>query len=89
MVITSPVKATMNPAPVFGTNSWIVISKPSGAPKSVGLSEKLTMRFWMNVSGPHDLGRGLKALLYSCFVAGTNLGEATSHRSTSTTVLIQ
>ena len=33
----------------------------------VGLSEKLTpMRFWMNVSGPHDLGRGLKALLYSC-----------------------
>ena len=41
MVITSPVKATIKPAPNFGTTSRIVISKFSGAPKAFGFSEKL------------------------------------------------
>ena len=41
IVMTSPVKATMKPAPNFGTNSRMVISKFSGAPSAFGLSEKL------------------------------------------------
>ena len=41
MVITSPVRATTKPAPVLGTNSRMVMSKPEGAPRRLGSSEKL------------------------------------------------
>ena len=36
IVITSPVNATMNPAPIDGLNSLTVIVNPSGLPNNLG-----------------------------------------------------
>ncbi len=41
IVITSPVNATINPAPTEGLNSLTVIVNPSGLPNNLGLSLKL------------------------------------------------
>ena len=49
IVMTSPVRATRNPAPIEGLNSRIVIENPSGLPINDGSSDKEYYVFAMQI----------------------------------------